>query len=854
MRRVARRLHERDLSLLSAALPPYISRFRSGNGSPDGKTISDIQFVNIAYYTRPPTAMGGPNGVLRALEEEIGAVYRGMTVSFVYEPKKWVLPDAWSTWIRVNEVGAMGKKLLSAHHFLMNDLGALEPRGAAITRKMIVAICHDLGTAAAAALNAIPFVLVYHHQGAFEFERSSFGETPNDAELYLYRYFEHLAFTNALEVHFPSAGARQLFFATTVSVKEHECAVWSGEPMYSAVCIDPAEIDVPDEFFRGVGRPDLSSREARSRFALVVSTGDYSINKGLDRCPPFLSELATRSSKPILWLALGYRHRTGLFARLISEQKSWPFDAVLTAARIPHSELLGILAEADLFLMQHRSSVFDFGILEAIALGVPTVLSPEGGNLELAELAGAVLVDSGRHTSEDVVRVGTLMGSRDKQGARKKREADSPISREAFCGRYLRIYDRLIDRFVGKMGSDPTSCKYWSANSDPSELLMDVFDGQDVLIVGAGSSALELSEDDTAGKALVALNTAVRLPLPFDVYFRQDEPPDLDEANFVPREALRVLGVVNRAATNHLSISEEFIEALGGKAVRYALASTAFDSRYFGDDLWLANTVPDLYGVLFSAILIAVDSGAKTISLAGVDFSKTNFDGVNPNKYNKFVLQNLAFLSRELGQRQIPFGVVVSYSADVVHAVSRGALIPRIDAVPDDELEDSAPAAAAEVFPIADHRSRIDSVAIGAAQLNASRDRINFQGTVVSSAEGKSALLLNFVFLGANVPPLAITDITAPLEVVPGLEQGQATYGFAFSLPLKDAESARRGEALKMYWSVLCEVQTGESSYSALMRVGYGIDGFDDTWSTGSTGVSVMTAPHAGGTQLRLRW
>lgn len=660
----------------SALLPPYLQDLQLRQTADGGfERLRNIEIVNLAFRRRPRTATGGPNGVVLNVSRLVGNEYRGVRLRYAWEPRGFTLPERWGHWVRANALGSMARNLLGAHAFVLATLGQSIPRGRAATvRTSQVFVCHDIGSAAAAAMSHIPFVLVYHTQGSFEFERESFGEELSDVERELFRHFERLAFTQALQVHFPSHGARDVFFRTTHEVRADEVRV-AEHPLYNAVDLSDVPVDDPSAFLHAVGRADLAEPGALERYHVVVSVGDFSWNKGLDRCPPILERLAAQTSKPLLWFALGSPHKAGIYERMLEEREGWSFDAVLSPARIPHPQLLGLVERADLFLMQHRNAIFDFGTLEAMALGTPVVLSPTGGNLEMNVRGDVHYVDADDVTDADITAMRDLLTAPKR---RTRDAAPSEFSPASFANRYLRVYDDLIDRFLGTSIADAKRLPVFSAEQlDAESALRDLFAGKDVLIVGAGSSTTTLDAGDTDGKVVVALNSAVTLPLRFDACFRQDSPPDKAEFDAISPDTLRVYGRISRASTQHMQLTDEDLAASGSPLVRYLLSPLVHDTRH--DEVTLDSDpewVPDLRGVVFSAMYVAALFGAASVSLAGIDYSAENFNGTNPNLYNENTYHALLAMRRALVARGIPVRIAATTSSTVRHIVEHGELPP----------------------------------------------------------------------------------------------------------------------------------------------------------------------------------
>ena len=83
----------------------------------------------------------------------------------------------------------------------------------------------------------------------------------------------------------------------------------------------------------------------------------------------------------------GDRHARGLLTRLLSMS-----NVILITSEWPYARSIGLIAMADCYLSLHRSEGFGYGIAEARALGVPTLITAYSGPTELSSTANDVLV------------------------------------------------------------------------------------------------------------------------------------------------------------------------------------------------------------------------------------------------------------------------------------------------------------------------------------------------------------------------------------------------------------------------------------------------------------------------------
>lgn len=642
-------------------LPKYAKDF-TPQGTPD---IADICFVNIAYRPKPKgVAAGGPNGVLAVQQRLIGEIYRGFYLRYRFEPANLTLPELWTRWIKEQQLATMSRNLLAAHWYVQHDLAKTLPQ-AFSTRPGAVYhfVCHDIGSAAAAHMCGFPFTLIYHQQGSFIHERTSFGEALNETERYLMNTFEKLAFEQADRVYFPSDGAKEAFLDTTEAVIPERIR-FGDRPLYNTIG-DLKEDDAAlREFLTTNGLEELLSPDRRKDVLLFVSVGDFTSNKGVDRCPQVLSRIANTTNKKVVWIAMGSRHKAGIYERLEEEKDGFPFKAILIPSRQDHALTMSVLKLADWLLMLQRHSIFDFSTLEAMKLGTGVILSPVGGNLEFNREGNVLYVDPNDITDHSIEEI---VGTEPSEfGRLNQRVFADHFSPDCFVEAYRSIYDDVIERYLA-----PTHQPALAPSS--YDRARDIFGGKTVLICGPGSSLGQLKPAEMEGKVLVGLNSALLLDLPFDVHVMQDEPKDPEYWDkYLKKNVVRLYGSINRLASQRdLSIDFTKLTDMGVEWETFQLSSTVFDERYDRLTFFLdRDPIADLRGVLFSAIQVAVGAGASSIELAGIDFSEKNLGSRNTNIYNRASFENLALMVRRLTEAGIPIRVVHSTSPYVKEIVA----------------------------------------------------------------------------------------------------------------------------------------------------------------------------------------
>lgn len=625
-------------------LPSFVKNFLP-NGTPP---VVDLSFVNIAYRKKPEgAATGGPNGVLAVKQSLLGNMYRGLYLRYAYEPKVWELPETLALFAKQQRLGTMTKNLLSAYHFVQNSLQASLPKPfSARPGAVYHLICHDIGSAAAAHMNGMPFTLIYHQQGSFVHERTSFGEQLNEAERYLMNTFEKLAFEKADRVYFPSAGAKEAFCSTTESVSLEKVSFGS-HPIYNSVVDFSVDSSSMKAFLIEHGLWSLLIPAIRKNYQVFISVGDYTENKGIDRVPEMLTQIAKSSTKKIVWICMGSKHKSGIFEKFEARKHDWPFRAILIPSRQNHALTMALIQFADWKIMMQRHSIFDFSTLETMKLGTGVILSPVGGNIEFNKDNNIIYLDPESGDSDQFSKV--VAADPVMYGEKNKDVFSKYFSPEIFRDSYLKLYDDIIERTLA-----PT---HIAGVVGARDRLLEIFSNREVVICGPGASLNRLTPSDYEGKVLVALNSGLLHELPYEAHIMQDEPKDPTAwIEYFSKDVERIYGKINRLSTKELGINFEILDENHINYLEYNLSSTVFDERY--DDLSFSigeQPILDMSGVLFSAIQLAVGSGAIGIELAGVDFSTTNFNSANGNLYNQSTYINLAAMARALNRQGIPF-------------------------------------------------------------------------------------------------------------------------------------------------------------------------------------------------------
>lgn len=249
-----------------------------------------------------------------------------------------------------------------------------------IQRKDTYYICHEPDSASILALFRKRYSLVYHQQGPIIQEYLNHEEHPTKFKIAKKRFIERMAFTKADRIFFPSGGAANEYFNSEhATVKRNQVSL--GSPLYNTINLDEDIIPIA-----GIERND--------NVLTVLSVGTMSELKGQDLSYDFISTLVAKSTNRIRWITVGDGLIKNKIVSLCAElsAKYHNFEHI-HFDKIPHGSVLYLDQISDVYIMLHRSSIFDLATLEAMKNKCAIILSNIGGNLDFNAEDNIVLVD-----------------------------------------------------------------------------------------------------------------------------------------------------------------------------------------------------------------------------------------------------------------------------------------------------------------------------------------------------------------------------------------------------------------------------------------------------------------------------
>ena len=330
--------------------------------NPFGPAMAPVVIPDIVHltYREDKGATGGPGGVLHVAKKLLG--YQNEDLKFAYHFKDAAVP------ITVPSIVARFVKKLGFWPDFMEAVRFGWQLGMHYRHSAFIA--HDIGTACGLSLARKKYVLVYHQQGAVASEKLGQGKKLNTREVRALNLAETIAFRRAQAVYFPSNGAYREFLSSTQTLTSDDFHY--GGPLYNTV-LPVLDADLQEE-------PDWISNLPKNA-PVFLSVGALTWEKGVDQATEFMRVFGQLSKMPATWIIVG----KGPFWDKINtrcQQLSENITPIMIKGPIPHSTVSTLMRKADLFIMGHRRSIFDFTTLEAMQAGCGLVLTPVGGNLE----------------------------------------------------------------------------------------------------------------------------------------------------------------------------------------------------------------------------------------------------------------------------------------------------------------------------------------------------------------------------------------------------------------------------------------------------------------------------------------
>lgn len=302
---------------------------------------------NVCFVTMRPNrgATGGPGGVLYMLQQTLGDTIKGVRCRYLFQ-----------SIVKRSFKGRRDK--INQRLFQLYFL--LHPHTYYIT--------HDIYTAKLLAKMHRKYSLVYHQQGPIVQEKLNFGEQLSEDQIQYMHEIERMAFENAVSVHFPSKGAEDMYFDNEYASCKRK-NVHIGQPLYNTI---------PTEQLQ-----KITGLKAEKDKLTFFSLGTLTSAKGQDQVIGALEHLVAITTNKIRYIIVGSGPMSEQITKRCNElaKKNKHFEFIYYP-QMTHAEVMYIHSIADIYIMLHRISIFDFATLEAMVNRCAVVLSFVGGNID----------------------------------------------------------------------------------------------------------------------------------------------------------------------------------------------------------------------------------------------------------------------------------------------------------------------------------------------------------------------------------------------------------------------------------------------------------------------------------------
>lgn len=289
-------------------------------------------------------ATGGPGGVVYMLKEVIGtSINEHLNCFYRFN----TFPSNRRIFQILNKIIFIIKALVEKHTFY---------------------VAHDIDAAKMLSFLNKPYSLVYHNQGPIVQESINFGKKLTHSQIEKIQITERIAFTKAVSLHFPSKGASDMYFNNqyrSVSLNE----VKLGAPLYNTIPLSKITA--------------IKEIQKDTNVTTFFSLGTLTQAKGQDQTVNFLEKLLMMSNKKIRYIVVGDGPmKDELINQCQKLEKQHQHFTYYYFSRLTHESVMYIHSIADVYIMLHRLSIFDFATLEAMNSHTAIILSPVGGNLD----------------------------------------------------------------------------------------------------------------------------------------------------------------------------------------------------------------------------------------------------------------------------------------------------------------------------------------------------------------------------------------------------------------------------------------------------------------------------------------
>ena len=300
-------------------------------------------------------ATGGPGGVVYMISTILGREYDNFEIEYRFNKFRF---------------GRCFRPFLNKGYFFFKCL----------FERDVFYISHDIDSGSILARLNKEYSLVYHNQGPIVQELLNFGLQLSEGKRKQLANREKTAFIKAKTLHFPSQGAAEMYFNNSyASCLKREVNI--GFPLYNTIPIE-----------KGEPIQGLSPDKSKLTF---FSLGTLTDAKGQDLSIRFLKYYMNENpNENVRYIVVG---KGPLEEELKEKAKElackYPNFEYIYYPSLRHSEVMFVHEIADVYIMLHRISIFDFATLEAMSSHTAIVLSPIGGNLDFNKADNIIYVN-----------------------------------------------------------------------------------------------------------------------------------------------------------------------------------------------------------------------------------------------------------------------------------------------------------------------------------------------------------------------------------------------------------------------------------------------------------------------------
>lgn len=288
-------------------------------------------------------------------------------------------------------------------------------------------ICHEPDSAAILNILGKNYALVYHQQGPIIQEYLSRVAKPSKYKVMKKKFIEKKAFLGADRVFFPSEGAgREFFDSPYCTVKDSQVTI--GKPLYNTINIDENIVPIDDV-------------EQDKDCLTFISVGTMTKLKGQDQTLKSIYNLIKKTEKKIRWITVGDGLlKDDIVKMCLSLMQSHPHFTHIHFDKLPHGSVLYLDLISDIYIMLHRSSIFDLATLEAMNNNCAIILSNIGGNLDFNKEDNCLLISDDNSLEIDIIEKFDI----EKLKILNKNVFEKYFSPECFSNRYIEMINSIV--------------------------------------------------------------------------------------------------------------------------------------------------------------------------------------------------------------------------------------------------------------------------------------------------------------------------------------------------------------------------------------------------------------------------